>query len=95
MSWLIDIVFLSMRLQTPSAPTVLALTSLLGSPCSIQCLAVYICICIGHNLAETLRGQLYQAPVSQYFLAFVIVSGSVHAVNDELSLQPPGVLLFG
>ena len=66
---LFDIV-LPMRLQTPSAPTVLALTSPLGSPNSVQCLAVYIHICIGLALAEPLRGQLirrntkYQKPFS-------------------------------
>jgi hypothetical protein len=51
---LFDIVVLPMRLQTPSAPAVLALTSPLGSPNSVQCLAVCICICIGPALAEPL-----------------------------------------
>jgi hypothetical protein len=73
--WLVDIVVLPMRLQTPSAPTVLALTSQLGSPHSVQLLAVFIRICIGLVLAEPLRGQLYQAPVSKYFLVSTIVSG--------------------
>ena len=56
--WLVDIVILPMKLQTPSAPTVLALTSSLVSSHSVQCLAVYICICIGPALAELHRGQL-------------------------------------
>jgi hypothetical protein len=64
-----------MRLRTPSAPTVLALTSPLGFPYSVQCLAVYISICIGQDLADPLRRQLYQAPVSKHFLASAIVSG--------------------
>jgi hypothetical protein len=73
--WLVDIVVLSMSLQYPSPPTVLALTSLLGSLCSVQCLAVYICICIGQDLADPLRRQLYQSPVSKQFLESPIVSG--------------------
>jgi hypothetical protein len=72
--WLVDI-FLPMGLQTPSAPTALALTPPLESLCSVQCLAVYICVCISQALAETLRGKLYQAPVSKHFLASAIVSG--------------------
>jgi hypothetical protein len=41
-----------------------ALTSPFGSPHSVQCLAVYIYIYSGQALAEPLRGQLYQIPVS-------------------------------
>jgi hypothetical protein len=73
--WLVDIVVLPMRLQTPSALKVLALTSPLGSMYSVQCLAVYIHIYIGLALAEPLRGQLYQTSVRKHFLASVIVSG--------------------
>ena len=73
--WLVDIIVLTMRLQTPSAPLVLALTPLLGSLCSVQWLAASIHICIGQVLAEPLKRQLYQAPVSKYFLASAIVSG--------------------
>jgi hypothetical protein len=47
----------------------------LGSPCSVQWLAVSFHIFIGHPLAEPLRRQLYQAPVSKHFLASTIVSG--------------------
>jgi hypothetical protein len=72
---LVDIVFLPIGLQTPSAPSVLSLTPPLGSPCSVQWLAASIHICIGQFLAEPLRRQLYQAPVSKYFLASAIVSG--------------------
>jgi len=35
----------------------------------------YICICVNQVLAELLRGQLYQAPVSKHFLASAIVLG--------------------
>ena len=73
--WLVDIVVLPMGSQTPSAPTVLALTSPLVFQHSVQCSAVNISICIDSALVETLRGLLYQAPVSKYFLATVIVSG--------------------
>jgi hypothetical protein len=52
---LVGIAILSMRLQTPLVPTVLALTSFpLGFSCSVQCLAVYILIYIGPALAEAL-----------------------------------------
>jgi hypothetical protein len=73
--WLVDIVVLPMKVQTPSAPTILALTSSLESPHSIQCLAVYIRICIGLDLAKPLRGQVYWAPLGMYFLASAILSG--------------------
>ena len=61
--------------KAPSAPSVLPLTPPLGSLCSVWWLAVSIHICIGQDLAEPLRRQLYQAPVSKHFLASAIVSG--------------------
>jgi hypothetical protein len=73
--WLVDIVVLPMGLQTPSAPSVFSLTPLLGSPCSTQWTIGSICLCICQALAEPLRRQLYQAPVSKHFLAFTIVTG--------------------
>jgi hypothetical protein len=45
--------------KAPSAPSVLPLTSPLGSLCSVQWLAASICIYIGQDLAEPLRRQLY------------------------------------
>jgi hypothetical protein len=57
-----------------SAPSVLSLTPPLGSLCSVQWLTVSIHICIVQVLAEPLRRQLYQAPVSKHFLASAIVS---------------------
>ena len=74
-SWLVDTLVLPMRLQNSSASTVLALTSPLWSLHSLQCLAVYIRICIGQELAKPLRRQLYQAPVNNHFLTSAIVSG--------------------
>jgi hypothetical protein len=61
--WLIDIVVLPMGLQTPSAPSVLALSPPLGC---LQC----ICIFMGKALAEPPRRQLYQFSSSQQAIAF-------------------------
>jgi hypothetical protein len=71
---LVDILVFHMALQTPSAPFVLSLTPPLGTPCSGQWLAVSICLCIYKTLAEPLRRQLYQTPVSVHFLESIIVS---------------------
>jgi hypothetical protein len=73
--WMVDIVVLPMRLQTPSTPSVLSLTHLLGTLHSVQWLAVSIHLCICKALAGPLRRQPYQAPVSMHFLASTIVSG--------------------
>jgi hypothetical protein len=43
--------------------------------CSVQWLGASICLCICQALAEPLRRQLYQAPISKHFLAPAIVSG--------------------
>ena len=61
-----------MGLQTPSAPWVLSLVSPLGTLCSVQWLAESIHLCICQALAEPLRRQLYQAPVSKLLLAYAI-----------------------
>jgi hypothetical protein len=60
-------------LQTPSAPSVLSLTPPLGTACSVKWLTVNICLCICQALAEPLRRQLYEVPVSKHFLTFKIV----------------------
>ena len=52
--WLVGIVVLPMGMQSPSAPSVLALISPLGSPHSVQCLAMYIHISIDPALTEPL-----------------------------------------
>jgi hypothetical protein len=70
----VSIVVLPMELQTPSAPSVLSLTPSLGIPCSVQWLAVSIHLCICQAVAEPLRRQLYQAPVSKHFLSCTSVS---------------------
>ena len=44
------------------------------SLCSVQYLALSICICIGQDLVEPQRRKLYQAPVSKHILASAIVS---------------------
>jgi hypothetical protein len=72
---------------------VLDLTSPLGSPCSVRCLAVYIRIFIAQALAESLRRQLYQAPVNKSFLASAIMSGFVickwdGSLGEEVSGRP-------
>jgi hypothetical protein len=56
---LILLFFLCMGLQTSSAPSVLSLAPPLGSPCSVQWLAVSICLCICQALAEPLKRQLF------------------------------------
>jgi hypothetical protein len=70
-------VVLPMGLQTPLAPSVLSLTPPLGA-----LLAESICLCICQALVEPLKRQLYQAPVSMYFLASTIVSGFGDCIWD-------------
>ena len=67
--WLVHIDVPPMGLQTPSAPWVLSLAPSLGTLCSVQWMAVSIHFCICQALAEPLRRQLYQAPVSRLLLA--------------------------
>ena len=70
--WLVDIIVLPLGLQTPSAPSVLSPP--LGTTFSVQWLAVNVCLCTMQTLAEPLRRQPYQAPVSKHFLASTIAS---------------------
>jgi hypothetical protein len=72
--WLIHLVVAPMGLQTPSAPWVLSLAPFLQTLCSIQWIAVSILFCICQALAESLRRQLYQAPISKHLLVTTIVS---------------------
>jgi hypothetical protein len=69
--WLVHIVVPSMGLQTPPAPWVLSLVPPLGTLCSIQRMAASIHLCICQALAEPLRRQLYQAPVSKHQVQFL------------------------
>ena len=57
-----------MGLQTPLAPWVLFIAPSLGTLCSVQWMAVSIHFCICQALAEPLRRQLYQTPVSKFLL---------------------------
>jgi hypothetical protein len=71
--WLVDIV-LPMGLETLQfLHWVLSITPSLGTLCSIQWLAASLCVC--QALAEPLRRQLYQAPVSKHFVESTTVSG--------------------
>jgi hypothetical protein len=54
-------------------------------------MTVSIPICIGNALAETLRRQLYLAPLSKYFLASAIVS----VLGDNIWDGSPGGADFG
>jgi hypothetical protein len=76
--WLVYIV-----LPTPSAPSVLSLTPLLGTPRSAQWSATDLHLCICQALPEPLRRQLYQAPLSKHFLASTVVSGFGNCISDE------------
>jgi hypothetical protein len=71
--WLVHIVVppMGLQTQTPSTPWVLPL----GTMCLVQWMAVSIIICICQALAEPLRKQLFQAPVSKLSLESTIVSG--------------------
>ena len=77
--------FLLWGLQTPSAPWVLSLATSLGTLCSVQWMAMSIHFCICQALAEPVRRQLYQAPVSMLLLASAIVSGLV--IVNGMDLQ--------
>jgi hypothetical protein len=82
---LVDIV-LPMGLQTPSSHSIVSLTPPLGTPHSVQWLAASIHICIGQNLAEPLRRQPYQPPISKHILASTIVDSlvSLYAMNSQV-----------
>jgi hypothetical protein len=67
--------------KSPSTSSVLPLTPPLGSLCSVQWLALSICTCIGQDLKDPLRRQLYQAPVSKH-LASAIVYGFGVCMRD-------------
>jgi len=72
--WLIGIAVVLMEIQVPSAPSILSLIPPMGTPFSSQWFAATICLCICHALAESLRRQLYQTPVTMHFLASSILS---------------------
>ena len=72
--WLFHIVVPARGLQTPSAFWVFSLVPSLRILCSVQWMAVSIHFYICQALAEPLRRQLYQDPVSKHLLASTIVS---------------------
>jgi hypothetical protein len=72
-----------MGMPTPSAPWVLSLAPSLGTLCSVQWMVVDIHFCICQALAEPLRRELYQAPLSKLLLASAIVSGFGGFIWDE------------
>jgi hypothetical protein len=63
----------------------------MGTPCSAQWLAASICLCTCQVLAEPLRRQLYQAPVSMNFLESTIVS----VFGDYIWDESPGGAVSG
>jgi hypothetical protein len=74
--WLVHIVVPPIGLQIPSAPWVLSLAPSLWTLFSVQWMTMSIHFCICQALAEPLRRQLCQAPVSKILLASEIMSGS-------------------
>jgi hypothetical protein len=72
-----------MGLRTPSTLSVLSLTPLLGTPCSVQWLAANICLCICKALEGPLRSQAYKVPFSMHFLASTIGSGFGNHIWDD------------
>ena len=79
---LVQTVVPSMGVQTPSAPWDLSLAAPLRTVCLVQWLSENIPLCIYQALAEPLRRQLYQAPVSKHLLASTIVSGLGNCIWD-------------
>ena len=93
--WPVDTVAPSMGLQTPSAPSVSSSTPPLGTPCSVQWLALSICLCVCQALAKPLRRQPYQAPISKHFPASTIASGFGDCIwNGSPGGQPLNGLSF-
>jgi hypothetical protein len=66
----------------PLTPWVLSLAPSLGTLCSVQWITVSIHFCICQELAEFLRRQLYQGPVSKILLASAIESGFAGCLWD-------------
>ena len=69
-----------MGLQTHWAPWVLSVASPRGTLCSVQWLAESIHLFICQKLADTLRRQLYQPPVSKNLLVSTIVPGIANCI---------------
>ena len=85
---LVDVFVLPMRLQTPSAPSVLSQTPPLGISCSDEWLTKSMCLCIWKALAgsqETvISGFLHQAFLGIHKNAGVTLYGINHHVVQSL-----------
>jgi hypothetical protein len=92
--WLVHIVVPPMGLQIPSAPWVLSVAPSLGTMYSVQWMIVSIHFYIFQALAEILRKQLYQAPVSKLLLESVIVSGFSGCLWDGFPMGAVSGWLF-
>ena len=88
------ILLFSYGVANPFSSSVLSLTPPLRTVCSIQRLAVSICLCVCQALAEPPRRQLYQAPVSMHFLASTIVSAFDEYIWDGFPGGRVSVWLF-
>ena len=89
-SGLVDTVVLPMRLQSPSASSILPLTLLKESLTLIQWLGVSICNCLSQLVVEYFRGHICQALVCMHNMASVIVC--VHWMDPKL-VQSLGAFL--
>jgi hypothetical protein len=81
--WLVHIIVPPMGLQTPSTSCVFSLAPLLATLCSVPMMAMSIHSYICQAMAEPLRRQVYEAPVSKHLLASTIVSGFGDCIWDE------------
>jgi hypothetical protein len=81
--WFVDIVAFSYRVANPFSSFSPFSNFSIGDPVLSPVAGWEHGICIGQALAELLRGQLYQAPVSKRLLAPAIVSGFVVWKWDE------------
>ena len=96
--WLVDIV-LPMRLETPSAPTVLALTSPLSSPRPVQCLA-----CTSLHLYWSSSGRVSQVTATLHlgwiprwyslWMAFPSVSAPLFVLAFLFDKRKFGLIFF-
>jgi hypothetical protein len=91
--WVVDIFVLLMGLQTPSTPSVLSLTPLLGTLRSFQWLPASTCLCICKALAGSLKRQPFLASFSMYFLASTIVYGigNYYQMNPQVGQSLDGL----
>jgi hypothetical protein len=78
--------------KAPSAPSVLPLTPPLGSLCSFRLLAASIHICIGQDLTEPLRRQLYKAPFFKKYFYYIFSSITFPVLSQKSSIPPPPLL---